>query len=310
LVNQLVSSFVIIMSPILQALQSLDGLSIGDAFGQCFLHIKNPDSDILEQRLPQPPWYYTDDTVMALSVVSILARFGIIEQNQLAESLAQHYDYNRAYGPSMHRVLGRIRDGENWRQVAASTFGEQGSWGNGAAMRAAPIGAFFGPNLELAAEQAERSAEVTHSHPEGIIGAVAVAIASAEAVSLSASGTPPSLQSFLGCIIDLLPQSEVRSKLVRAQSISKPSSLQFAIAVLGNGRRLSAPDTVPFALWCCSQHMDNYSEALWLAVSAGGDRDTICAIVGGVVASFVGTSGIPETWRRSRESLPAWYRNT
>ena len=64
---------------------------------------------------------------------------------------------------------------------------------------------------------------------------------------------------------------------------------------------------MPYALWCCGQALGDYQEALWLAASAGGDSDTLCAIVGGVVACYVGTAGIPEEWRNRRELLPGWY---
>jgi ADP-ribosylglycohydrolase len=207
----------------------------------------------------------------------------------------------------MHRVLERIRHGEHWRAVSDSSFEGQGSWGNGAAMRAAPLGAYFAHDLDLVVEQAALSAEVTHAHPEGVAGAVAVAVAAALAAQARAAGPGPHFQGFLDNIIKMLPHSEVRSKLSRARTIPRLESLQFAISVLGNGVGMSAQDTVPFALWCSAQHLSNYPEALWLAVSAGGDRDTICAIVGGVVASFVGIDGIPAQWIARREALPSWH---
>jgi len=65
-------------------------------------------------------------------------------------------------------------------------------------------------------------------------------------------------------------------------------------------------DTVPLALWCAGERLDDYEEALWLTVSALGDRDTTCAIVGGVVAAYTGAGGIPGAWLRAREPLPSW----
>ena len=298
------------MTPLARALLSLDGLSVGDSFGQCFFQPENSSEEQLQQRLlPQAPWYYTDDTEMSLSVVAVLANHASIDQARLAASLAEHYSYDRAYGPSMHRVLARIREGEAWQQVTRSAFEGQGSYGNGAAMRAAPVGAYFADDLSAAAAQATLSAEVTHAHPEGIAGAVAVAVAAAAACQYRDAGQRPAHAEFIAKIVGQLPDSEVRFKLVRAQEMSKVKSLDFPVSVLGNGVNMSAQDTVPYALWCCGQQLEDFPAALWLAVSAGGDRDTICAIAGGVVAQFVGAAGIPDDWREWREALPDWHVN-
>jgi ADP-ribosylglycohydrolase len=60
---------------------------------------------------------------------------------------------------------------------------------------------------------------------------------------------------------------------------------------------------VPFSLWCASRHLDRYEEALWATVSGLGDRDTTCAIVGGIVALRVGAEGLPRDWLARREPL-------
>ena len=72
--------------------------------------------------------------------------------------------------------------------------------------------------------------------------------------------------------------------------------------ILGSGHEISAQDTVPFVLWCAAQHLDHFEEALWLTVSGLGDRDTTCAMVGGIVAGAPG--GIPADWLAAREPLP------
>ncbi|MCW3098624.1 MAG: crystallin [Chthonomonadaceae bacterium] len=76
--------------------------------------------------------------------------------------------------------------------------------------------------------------------------------------------------------------------------------------MLGNGVQLSAQDTVPFALWAACRHLLDYTASLWLAVSGLGDRDTICAIVGGIVALSAGIDSIPTPWKAAREPLPDW----
>jgi ADP-ribosylglycohydrolase len=68
-------------------------------------------------------------------------------------------------------------------------------------------------------------------------------------------------------------------------------SRQTAARLLGSGLKGTAPDTVPFALWCAARHIDHYEQALWATVSGLGDRDTTCAIVGGVVALATGRRG-------------------
>ena len=171
-----------------RAYLSLDGLSIGDSLGSemCWQAEAIP-----ARRLPDGPWKWTDDTEMALSITSVLARFGRVEQDELARSFAEHFDAGRMYGPAMyHELLPRLRNGEDWRVAARQLFQGSGSLGNGAAMRVAPVGAYFGDDLPRVVEEARLSAEVTHAHPEGIAGAIGVAAAAARAWQLRASAPP------------------------------------------------------------------------------------------------------------------------
>ena len=100
--------------------------------------------------------------------------------------------------------------------------------------------------------------------------------------------------TFLRDVADRLPESDTRSKILSAVSVKKDSSMDFVISVLGNGSRLTAQDTVPFCLWCAAYYYTSTEEALWTAVSALGDRDTICAIVGGMVSFFA--DELPQQW--------------
>ena len=290
-----------------RAAVALAGLSVGDAFGERFFVEQVLAERLVADRvIPESPWLYTDDTEMALSVVAILSQYGRIEQDALAEAFAARYDPSRGYGPSMHRLLRQLRDGEPWKTAARGSFGGQGSYGNGAAMRAAPVGAYFADDLTTVVQEVARSAEVTHAHPEGIAGAVAVAVAAAWAWQARHTADLPSRADFLNRVLPHVPEGEVHSRLRRARDLSDGAPVQTAVAVLGNGTGLSAQDTVPFALWCAAQHPDDYEEALWLTVSGLGDRDTTCAIVGGIVACYVGEKGIPAAWLQAREPLPDW----
>ena len=78
--------------------------------------------------------------------------------------------------------------------------------------------------------------------------------------------------------------------------------------VLGTGREVAAHDTVPLALWIAARHTDSYEDALWTAARLAEDVDTVCAIVGGVLAAGAGQQVIPDAWRAACEPLPAWLR--
>ena len=288
------------------AWDALEGLSVGDAFGEGFFTDADSVEAMIETRTaPASVWRYTDDTLMTLSVMAVLRQRGAIEQDLLATSFAERYEYARGYGPSMHRLLAAIWEGTSWKEAASAQFAGQGSFGNGAAMRAAPIGAYFADDIAKVVEQTTLASVVTHAHPEAIAGAIAVAVAAALASHLQSGEKTATGGDFLAAVAQPVPESQVKARLIRAQGMLD-ASVGFAVTVLGNGVQLSAQDTVPFALWCACQHLFDYEEALWLAVSGLGDRDTICAIVGGIVALSAGADSLPADWIAAREPLPDW----
>ena len=99
------------------------------------------------------------------------------------------------------------------------------------------------------------------------------------------------------------PESTTKYRIRRALDIPFDRLPQTVGAMIGNGSKVTAEDTVPFALWCAARHPDNFTEALWATASAFGDTDTNCAIVGGIVVLASGESAIPEDWRAAREPL-------
>ncbi|MBI4862098.1 MAG: ADP-ribosylglycohydrolase family protein [Candidatus Riflebacteria bacterium] len=171
-------------------------------------------------------------------------------------------------------------------------------------MRVAPLGAFFADDIEQLVEQALLSAQVTHLHPEGQAGAVAVALAAAHAWLRRVSPTVLDGKTLLEFVEALTPPGDVRLGIRQAIAMPASTTVTHAASVLGCGCRISAQDTVPFCLWCASRFLENYEDALWATVSALGDRDTTCAIVGGIVVLSAGLESIPERWLISREGLP------
>jgi ADP-ribosylglycohydrolase len=300
------------MQALARAELSLMGLSIGDAFGQMFFGNTETMSMAIDLRaLPAPPWYLTDDSIMAIGIVETLRDRGEIDGDYLASRFATNYLRNprRGYGGMAHQILREIAKGGDWREIAPAVFDGMGSYGNGAAMRVAPLGGFYADDLDRLQIQALASAAVTHSHLEGKVGAIAIALAAAWAwhhrqlKELDRS----TLFSF---VLDRLPDSDTKSGIKRASELPLGYSVATAVSALGNGTLVSAPDTVPFTLWCAARHIDDFAAAMWTTVSGLGDRDTTCAIVGGIVALYVGAAGIPSEWQQARESLTEWESAT
>ncbi|WP_326680085.1 ADP-ribosylglycohydrolase family protein [Streptomyces sp. NBC_01237] len=284
-----------------RALASLRGLSVGDALGsQFFVPANYP---LLKQRsLPPGPWQWTDDTEMACSVVAVLAAHDRIDQDALAHSFAEHHDFDRGYGPAVNRLLRLVREGGDWRALASALFQGQGSWGNGSAMRIAPLGAWYAGDPEQATHQAEISSYTTHQHREAVVGAMAVAAAASLAATPGGAPTPGDL---LDGVVALVPRSAVGAGLRRARDMLDYQDAGTVAAVLGNGRRTSAHDTVPFALWSAARNLGDFEQAFWETAQAGGDVDTTCAIACGVVSA--GNGGTPPAgWLAQTEDLPHW----
>ncbi|KUO12518.1 ADP-ribosylglycohydrolase family protein [Streptomyces sp. DSM 15324] len=284
-----------------RALASLRGLAVGDALGSQFFVPANYPL-LKERALPPGPWQWTDDTEMACSVVAVLASHDRIDQDALARSFAEHHDFDRGYGPAVNRLLRLVREGADWRELSAALFKGQGSWGNGAAMRIAPLGAWYADDPEQATHQAEISSYPTHQHREAVVGAMAVAAAAA---LVGAPGGPPGPGTLLDGVIALVPKSAVGAGLRRARDMLDYNDAGTVAAVLGCGRRTSAHDTVPFALWSAARALGDYETAFWTTAQVGGDVDTTCAIVGGVLAA--GKTGMPPAaWAEQVEALPEW----
>jgi ADP-ribosylglycohydrolase len=286
---------------------SLKGLAIGDALGEMLAYRHAEAPHIIRTGLPAGPWFHTDDTEMAISVVDVLKLYGYVHQDALARRFTWHFDRqpDRGYGSMTRIQMREIIAGANWRDTAASAFGGQGSMGNGSAMRVAPLGAYFADELERIVEEARASSLVTHTHPEGVAGAIAVAIAAAMAWQLRNAPENERTRRLFEEVLRFTPQSQVRRGLLLASQTSPELPIEVVAKSLGNGSLVTAPDTVPFAIWCAAQNLNNFIEAISRAISAGGDCDTNAAIVGGIVAACdAGSESIPEDWRTACEPLP------
>ncbi|MFZ4931685.1 ADP-ribosylglycohydrolase family protein [Chryseobacterium sp. Mn2064] len=293
---------------LLLAEQSLFGLSLGDAFGESFFGEESLMKAYIYQRtLPERTLDFTDDTIMSIAVFRSLEKWGEIKQDDLAEEFTKNYywDIRRGYGPSMHQYFRALKDGESWKDVSYAKFEGQGSMGNGGAMRASVIGAYFYDDLEKLKNEAERSCEVTHANKEAIEGTKAIALAAAFAIQEILGIIKLDQQDFIQKIQNELNDSDMKSKLNKTLYLDGKPSTELLIRTLGNGVQMTAQDTVPLVIWMLSRYRRNFEECLWNTVSVLGDRDTTCAMAGGVSILYSSESILPawtkrvENWKKS-----------
>ena len=288
------------------ARKSLKGISIGDAFGESFFGETNKMlNHIHERTIPETSWEFTDDTVMAIAVFEQLEENQDINQNQLAERFTINHekDVNRGYGATARRILREISEGGDWREISKGVFEGMGSMGNGSSMRVGPIGAYYFDDLKKVKDLATKSAEITHSNIEGITGAIAVAAATAIATEMSINNTKITPAEFIERVANELPDTDTRSKIRKSLSVPYHYNIETVKTILGNGSKIMVQDTVPFSIWCAAHNLNNFEEAIWKAVSILGDRDTICAIVGGITIMSSDIEKIPVVWKNAVENF-------
>ncbi len=287
------------------AFQCLRSLSIGDAFGESFFGETELMLEHIRQRtIPDTSWEFTDDTIMSIAIYQQLVQHDGIQQDELAALFVKNHDIDpmRGYGAGARKMLREISEGQNWKDLAENAFEGMGSKGNGSAMRAGPIGAYFHDDLARVKRECILSATVTHTHQEAVNGAIAVGIATALATKYSLGKQNIQPSSFIEEIMSHLEHCTVRSRLHRSVSMHRDTHTDTLRKLLGNGSQIMAEDTVPFAIWCAAHYLDDFEKAMWKSVSVLGDRDTIAAIVGSIVGMFSYAS-IPSKWMDSVEKF-------
>jgi diguanylate cyclase (GGDEF)-like protein len=282
------------------AVRCLEGLATGDAFGNS-LRIQGSQGtadSAARKELPSSPWRWTDDTQMAQSVLAELEQRGRIDQASLARRMMQRFlaDPARGYGSGTRKILEQMTYGEYF-QTAAQAVYEGGSYGSAASARSAVIGAFYTGNPWRALRESRLAAGVTHLHPEGVAGAIAVSVTAA----MVRPGTRLIGANLLLEAAAMVPDSQVKEQMLKAVEIPRGALLD-AVCQLGNGLQSTAQDTVPFSLWCAAHSLNDYEEALWTVASSRGQVDTLGAIVGAIVS--LSSRSIPESWIQQRERLP------
>jgi poly(ADP-ribose) glycohydrolase ARH3 len=291
------------------------GCFLGDAFGSGFegmdpdrarFHLDILDSPsvhhFVSKKLTRS---YTDDTDMTLALAESIIQCGQIDPEDIAKQFSLHCDLTRGYAIGTIKAVEALRVGLKWYEVARIVF-ENGSFGNGAAMRVAPIGLFYHHDLDGLQEAAIKQANITHVHPLGQWGAVMQACS----VGLAVIQKPKEPFKKEQMVVNLrealwggpIEYMKALNKIEEMLSQGKRLQTREVVQSLGNG--VEANFSVPTACYTAITYSPDFCDAVRAAISLGGDTDTIAGMVGAIVGAHAGEKGLPVEWIEQLEDGP------
>ncbi len=265
------------------------GLACGDAYGAPF------EGGFWERlvwkflgKSPDGRLRFTDDTQMTMDVAKSVLLNGEIDQQSMAQHFAQTYCWTRGYGPGAAHTLYLIRKGADWRKASRARF-PQGSYGNGAAMRAPAVAMLFNLHSAASRKAIKEVAEITHAHPLAIEGAALITAAVQSALN------EDDLKTIRSNLSEVAESQIFMDKLETAfewlEKKADPSTQEIA-KLLGNG--IAAADSCVTAVYIALAMLKQPFERMLEKIAAcGGDVDTIGEMAGAVWGARNGIAGIP-----------------
>lgn len=286
---------------------SLLGQAIGDALGRpveglsreiCMSYV----SDFMADRaagVAEFTGQYTDDTQLARELaISLVENAGFLP-SQFAARIARLFAEGGVVRPgrATYNAAERLQRGVPWDLAGEPP----GAAGNGAAMRAAPIGWFFAPDSEHLVRVAASQASITHRDPDAQAGAAALA----QAVAMAMQSHQLDDASFLqGVAREIASLSPSLSAHILHLHYFLPIPVEAAHAIIseiagppGEWAGTISPHTVPSVLWALYAYRrgrPNFLDVVSIAINGGGDADTTAAMAGALCGAEVGLAGLPD----------------
>ncbi|MBI5966431.1 MAG: ADP-ribosylglycohydrolase family protein [Deltaproteobacteria bacterium] len=273
---------------------SLLGTAIGDSLGaqgEGIFHLQGT-----KEIGPR----YTDDTAMMIGLAESLIECKGFSGEHMANRFMENFEREpwRGYAWGPPRIFRMIRRGRKWNEMLDREIYPGGSYGNGAAMRIAPVGLFCHDDPKMLREVAYQSSQITHSHEWAIEGAALEACAVAMAVNLKAENF--NKYEFLKELMNFTRVGIYQKKLEAMKSLLDEGAPRGkVIRELGNG--VEAMNSVPAAIYSFLCNSDFESSVIY-AVSLGGDADTIGAMTGAIAGACYGVDEITKRWMNRLEN--------
>jgi poly(ADP-ribose) glycohydrolase ARH3 len=233
---------------------------------------------------PRDEIWYTDDTQMAIGVAETLIVHGEILEGPLCQAFVANYVPSRGYGWGARAVLDAMSSGRDHQTIAEQHF-PGGSFGNGAAMRVAPVGLLFRNERDQIRKQARLSSLPTHRHPLGIEGAQLLALA----VAIGSRSGPSEFDraAFFRELSAACDSTDYRTKIEEAARVRSPEQLA------GLGNRIEALHSVPTAIASFALTPESFEATIAHVIFLGGDVDTMAAMAGAISGAYLGAGRLP-----------------
>ncbi|EDV25414.1 uncharacterized protein TRIADDRAFT_24625 [Trichoplax adhaerens] len=299
----------------------LVGAVLGDCLGAIFendtfqsIPIEKVQKFTREGYKKQQELFYTDDTAMARSIADSLLSKNGFHGSDMAKRFTEEYFHNpyRGYGGNVPTVFSKLRD-SNYADPegpASQQFDGSGSYGNGSAMRVAPVALFaYHDPVEEAQTIAAKTSRITHTHPDGVNGAIMQMLAVRESVILNVS-QGLDVFAFLDKMLSQLKNSDTSMenrcssyveslvRMCRLFQESKSINSEVVYRTFGNG--IAAIEAVPAALMAflciACEPKSSFMDVIEYAISLGGDTDTIATMAGAIAGGYYGCDSIPNGW--------------
>ena len=282
------------------------GAMCGDALGAPVEGMSPADLEaqhgLVTEMLPGrlPAGSYTDDSQMMIAILETLVQYGDLVPSAAAQAFARRFEPRRGYGKRIAGVMERINAGESWTRTGTD------SYGNGGAMRVGVLGAYYTDDPERLARAALEQCSITHTHPQALAMSTAQAMAVGLACKLGGEGKRPDPRVVCGGLATMVEDIDEECA---ARLSELPDCLGFGPQEAKAGLiweyacDVRAIESVPPALGCFFAAR-SARETVELAVSLGGDTDTIAAMAGSLAGAYYGAGAWPHEWINALENGP------
>ncbi|WP_271784255.1 ADP-ribosylglycohydrolase family protein [Aquimarina algiphila] len=262
--------------------------AIGDAMGSAYENQVRPNENVYylfgKPKEEKPKWGITDDTQLTIATCQALIDDINLDPNSLVKHFVALFSKGkiRGIGASTLKAFRELQIGGHWSQVGR--VGEYAA-GNGAAMRIAPL-AFFD---HISRERIEEICSITHKNTEAYVGALSILICIKKIINNNWFDDI----SLMELIIDELPDSRVRDRIIELNTIPKDTSIMDVAMKYGNNGYVV--NSVPLVIFAANKIKEKPIDSIFKElIDSEGDTDTNCSMAGHIIGAHLGVGKIPK----------------